>query len=231
MIGSDNLPNYKNTNMDCFEFQELDRKRISSELHDTSLQDLTHMIHQLELCSLYIDVDPIKAKLELEDVSNQLRKVIQDIRNTIFDLRPMSFDDLGLEESIDQYISFINKKYNINFITYIDDVNYLDEKKKLAVYRIIQECLMNCAKHSEAESIKLKLKDNESEIIIIIEDDGIGIDQKKCSEGYNTHYGLSIIRDRVNYLNGTYVITSDDKCNGTCIEIKIPNKKGVVYEN
>ena len=68
--------------LDCFEYQEFDRKRIASELHDTSLQDLTHIIHQLELSSLFIDVDPIKAKLELEDVSNQLRKIIQDIMMT-----------------------------------------------------------------------------------------------------------------------------------------------------
>lgn len=219
-----------NEKMDSFENQELDRKRIASELHDTSLQDLTHIIHQLELSSLYIDVDPTKAKLELEDISNQLRKVIQDIRNTIFDLRPMSFDDLGLEEAIDQYILFIKKKYNINFITNIDNVNYIEEKKKLAIYRIIQECLMNSAKHADAKVINLKLKDLETEIIIIIEDDGIGIDQRKTSDQNNTHYGLSIIRDRVNYLNGVYSILSD-KNMGTYIEVKIPNKKGVSYEN
>lgn len=219
-----------NEKNDSFENQELDRKRIASELHDTSLQDLTHIIHQLELSGLYIDVDPTKAKLELEDISNQLRKVIQDIRNTIFDLRPMSFDDLGLEEAIDEYILFIKKKYNINFITHIDDVNYLEEKKKLSIYRIIQECLMNSAKHSEAKTVNLKLKDLESEIIIIVHDDGVGIDQSKSLVGDNTHYGLAIIRDRINYLNGECSITSD-KNKGTYIEVKIPNKKGVSYEN
>lgn len=219
-----------NEKNDSFENQELDRKRIASELHDTSLQDLTHIIHQLELSGLYIDVDPTKAKLELEDISNQLRKVIQDIRNTIFDLRPMSFDDLGLEEAIDEYILFIKKKYNINFITHIDDVNYLEEKKKLSIYRIIQECLMNSAKHSEAKTVNLKLKDLESEIIIIVHDDGVGIDQSKQLVVDNTHYGLAIIRDRINYLNGECSITSD-KNKGTYIEVKIPNKKGVSYEN
>lgn len=219
-----------NEKNDSFQNQELDRKRIASELHDTSLQDLTHIIHQLELSGLYIDVDPTKAKLELEDISNQLRKVIQDIRNTIFDLRPMSFDDLGLEEAIDEYILFIKKKYNINFITHIDDVNYLEEKKKLSIYRIIQECLMNSAKHSEAKTVNLKLKDLESEIIIIVHDDGVGIDQSKQLVGDNTHYGLAIIRDRINYLNGECSITSD-KNKGTYIEVKIPNKKGVSYEN
>ena len=219
-----------NEKNDSFENQELDRKRIASELHDTSLQDLTHIIHQLELSGLYIDVDPTKAKLELEDISNQLRKVIQDIRNTIFDLRPMSFDDLGLEEAIDEYILFIKKKYNINFITHIDDVNYLEEKKKLSIYRIIQECLMNSAKYSEAKTVNLKLKDLESEIIIIVHDDGVGIDQSKQLVVDNTHYGLAIIRDRINYLNGECSITSD-KNKGTYIEVKIPNKKGVSYEN
>ena len=219
-----------NEKMDSFENQELDRKRIASELHDTSLQDLTHIIHQIELSSLYIDVDATKAKLELEDISNQLRKVIQDIRNTIFDLRPMSFDDLGLEEAIDEYISFIKKKYNINFVTSIDNINYIEEKKKLAIYRIIQECLMNSAKHADAQVVNLKLKDLESEIIIIIEDDGVGIDQNKTSDKNNTHYGLAIIRDRVSYLNGVCSISSD-KNKGTYIEVKIPNKKGVSYEN
>lgn len=216
--------------MDSFDSQELERKRIASELHDTSLQDLTHIIYQIELSELYIDLDPTKAKLELEDISNQLRKVIQDIRNTIFDLRPMSFDDLGLEEAINQYILFIKKKYQINFIKHIDDINYIEEKSKLTIYRIIQECLMNSAKHSEAQTVNLKLMDLKNEIIIEVQDDGVGIEKSKSYNYDNTHYGLSIIRDRVNYLNGVYSIESNND-RGTYIKIKIPNKKGVSYEN
>ena len=216
--------------MDSFDSQELERKRIASELHDTSLQDLTHIIYQIELSELYIDLDPTKAKLELEDISNQLRKVIQDIRNTIFDLRPMSFDDLGLEEAINQYILFIKKKYQINFIKHIDDINYIEEKSKLTIYRIIQECLMNSAKHSEAQTVNLKLMDLKNEIIIEVQDDGVGIEKSKSYNDDNTHYGLSIIRDRINYLNGVYSIESNND-RGTYIKIKIPNKKGVSYEN
>lgn len=216
--------------MNSFLDQELDRKRIASELHDTSLQDLTHIIHQIELSGMYIDVDSTRAKLELEDISNQLRKVIQDIRNTIFDLRPMSFDDLGMEDVIDEYISFIHKRWNINFITDIDDIDYLDETYKLAIYRIIQECLMNSAKHADAKNVNLKLKDLSSEIIIIVDDDGKGIESDKISDKNNTHYGLTIIRDRVKYLKGVCTISSD-KNRGTCIEVRIPNEKGVSHED
>lgn len=218
-------------NMDALDYQEMDRKRIASELHDTSLQDLTHIIHQIELSSLYIDVDPIKAKLELEDVNNQIRRVIQDIRNTIFNLRPMSFDDLGLSEAIDQYIDFLQKKYAIDIFVHVDDIEYLDIKKKLNIYRIIHECLMNSAKHADANKIELLLKDEKAEIYISIKDDGIGFEKKKnISDENNKHYGLAIVKDRVSYLNGKYSITSDEN-KGTHIEVRIPNKKGVSYEN
>ena len=222
---------YEFENMDALDYQEMDRKRIASELHDTSLQDLTHIIHQIELSSLYIDIDPIKAKLELEDVNNQIRRVIQDIRNTIFNLRPMSFDDLGLSEAIDQYIDFLQKKYAIDIFVHVDDIEYLDIKKKLNIYRIIHECLMNSAKHADANKIELLLKDEKAEIYISIKDDGIGFEKKKnISDENNKHYGLAIVKDRVSYLNGKYSITSDEN-KGTHIEVRIPNKKGVSYEN
>ena len=215
--------------LDCFDHQELDRKRIASELHDTSLQDLTHVIHQLELAGLFIDMDPTKAKLELEDVSNQLRKIIQDIRNTIFDLRPMSFDDLGIDEAINEYIQFLQKKYPITIHAEIDDINYLEEKKKLAIYRIIQEGLSNSSKHADAHCIHLKIKDNKSYLMIIISDDGKGMDDEQIEKD-NTHYGMSILKDRVSYLNGNMLITSN-KEDGTELKVKIPCTKGVLYEN
>lgn len=219
----------RDNNLDSFELQELERKRLAAELHDTSLQDLTHIIHQIEFASLFIDMDQTKAKLELEDVSNQLRKIIQDIRNTIFDLRPMSFDDLGLEEAINEYISFLQKKYSIIINSDIDDINYLDEKKKLAIYRIVQEGLLNSSKHADAHFIKLEIKDNDVYLVIIISDDGKGIDEEFIEKD-NTHYGLSILKDRVSYLNGNIVIISN-KINGTEIKVTIPCMKGVSYEN
>ena len=82
------------------EMLETERKRIVSELHDTSLQNIAHFVHMIELASLYIDKDPVRAKMELNSVSKGLHNVIEDIRSTIFNLRPMTFDDLGLKASM-----------------------------------------------------------------------------------------------------------------------------------
>lgn len=89
----------ENNNLTIFKVQEEERQRIARDLHDTSLQNLTHLIHKIELSSLYIDKDPIQAKLELSIVEKSLRKTIEEIRNIIYDLRPMSFDDLGLKNA------------------------------------------------------------------------------------------------------------------------------------
>ena len=83
-----------------FEIQELDRRRIARDLHDTSLQNLSHLIHKLELVSMYMDKDMIRAKLELASVSKNINHIIDEIRMVIYDLRPMVFDDLGLKNAI-----------------------------------------------------------------------------------------------------------------------------------
>lgn len=92
------------------EMLETERKRIVSELHDTSLQNIAHFVHMIELASLYIDKDPSKAKMELNSVSKGLHNVIEDIRSTIFNpkLRPMTFDDLGLKASFERLLDFLN---------------------------------------------------------------------------------------------------------------------------
>lgn len=83
--------------LNIISIQEEERQRIARDLHDASLQNLAHLVHKIELGSLYIDKDPIQAKLELAAVSKNLKEIIEDIRNTIYDLRPMTFDVLVLK--------------------------------------------------------------------------------------------------------------------------------------
>lgn len=105
------------------EMLETERKRIVSELHDTSLQNIAHLVHMIELASLYIDKDPARAKMELNSVSKGLHNVIEDIRSTIFNLRPMTFDDLGLKASFERLLDFLNADKDYIMDVEIDDVS------------------------------------------------------------------------------------------------------------
>lgn len=72
----ENILKHREDGMTVLNIQEEDRQRIARDLHDTSLQNLAHLIHKIELCSLYIDEDTIKAKLELSVVNNIIKKTI-----------------------------------------------------------------------------------------------------------------------------------------------------------
>ncbi len=207
--------------------QEIERKRIAQELHDTSLQNLAHTIQEIELTKLYMDHDTIRAKLELSNISNDLKNIIDDIRQTIFNLCPMTLDDLGFNNAIERYLDGIKRQNNFNLNTNIDTISIDYSNTALNIYRIIQECLSNIINHAKANNISIDIKQTNNYIIIIINDDGIGfnVDMVMNSEK-NNHFGLLIIKERIELLNGTYNIISKEQ-EGTKINIKIPCKGGL----
>lgn len=211
--------------LSILDVQEKERQRIARDLHDTSLQNLTHLIHKVELSSLYIDQDPIKAKLELATVENGIRKVIDDIRNSIFDLRPMTVDDLGLKETIEKLLFLLNQDKQFRIITDIDQIDreYSDSYLQvlfISIYRIIQECVQNSIKHSKGNEIIVKLKDYDSVYRILVKDNGVGFDVKEASKK-DKHFGLSVIKERVLFFGGKISI---DVSNGTSIKIEVPKQ-------
>ena len=212
----------KEDGLTVLNIQEEDRQRIARDLHDTSLQNLAHLIHRIELSSLYIDEDPIKAKLELSVVNNVLRKTIDEIRNTIFDLRPMTFDDLGLKASLERLLVNLNENQKYYIDTDIDDVSCENNLILVSVYRVVQECLNNIDKHADAEKIIFSCKNNGNKCTISIQDDGKGFDMNKSPEG--NHFGLTLMKERIKLINGKILISSkEDK--GTCIKIEVPLKE------
>lgn len=202
--------------------QEKERQRIARDLHDTSLQNLTHLIHKVELSSLYIDEDPVKAKLELATIEKGIRKVIEEIRNSIFDLRPMSVDDLGMKETIEKLITVLNQDRQFRIEADIDEIPVTQDPATyvlfISMYRLVQECVQNAIKHSGGNEIIVKLKDCGSLYRIAVQDNGIGFDLQEASRK-ERHFGLSVIKERVLFLGGKLSIDAND---GTCIEIEIP---------
>lgn len=205
--------------------QEKERQRIARDLHDSSLQNLTHLVHKVELSSLYIDQDPVKAKLELATIESGLRKVIDDIRNTIYDLRPMTFDDLGLKEAILNLFSLLNQDNKFEILADIDEIQdrYKEEEKDfflIMIYHIIKECISNSIKHSGGNRIEVSLKEGEKAYLIKIRDNGVGFDINEAAKK-DRHFGLHVVEERVFLLGGEMRIDAQD---GTSIEIKIKKK-------
>lgn len=212
--------NREDHKLTVLKIQEEDRKRIARELHDTSLQNLTHLIHKIELCGMYIDTDPVQAKLELSVVNKHLKETIDEIRGTIFDLRPMTFDDLGMKAALERLLININKNNRFEINSVIEDVSCETNMVMVSIYRIIQESLINIVKHSEAKKIEFSFrKINEQFVAIDIKDDGKGFIQEEVDT--EKHFGILLMKERVDLLSGDITITSEEGI-GTEIHIEIP---------
>ena len=207
-------------NLTALHVQEEDRNRIARDLHDTALQNLTHLIHKIELCGLYIDEDPIKAKLELSVIGKNLKEIVNEIRNTIFDLRPMTFDDLGFKAGLEQLLDHINENNKYDIISDIDNVSCENNQTIISIYRVVQEGLNNIYKHAEADRIEFRCKIIDDVCVIDIVDNGKGFydEKEKVNE---RHFGLTLMKERVELLNGKINIDSV-MGEGTKIHMEIP---------
>lgn len=215
-------PGFHMKQFSVMDVQEKERQRIARDLHDSTLQNLTHLLHKIELSSLYIDQDPLKAKLELATIESGLRKEIDDIRNRIYDLRPMTFDDLGLREALLNLFPILNHDGKFEILSDIDEIEngFSVEQKDfimIMIYHIMKECVQNSIKHSGGDRIEVSLKEKSKLYLIKIKDNGTGFDMKEATKK-DRHFGLHVVEERVFLLGGNMRIETQ---NGTLIEIEI----------
>ncbi len=204
------------------ESQELERKRIASDLHDSIGQDLL-VVKNLSLLGLQNETDIKQKDKYLNNISDTASQTIEEVRNISRNLHPYQLDKLGLKKSLQSIISKVAESSQINIISNIDKIDDLFFKEKeIHIYRILQECLNNIIKHSEADSVLMKISRLKNCMQILIEDNGKGIKTKKnSSEVVSIGFGISGIEERVRILNGKFEIKPTSG-KGTKIFIKLP---------
>lgn len=208
--------------LDIIYIQENERQRIANELHDSSIQNLTHLIHMIDLSSMYIDQDPVRGKLELESCIQFLKVTIDEMRDTVFNLRPMTFDDLGFKECIDNLITNIKKDFKHFEIEYqVSELKNVDQLILVTIYRIIKEIMINALKHSDGNKIILNVIQKEEYCCIDIADNGKGFSFDDLKEKRDKHFGISIVKERIDLLHGNISFSTEQK-KGTEVKIRIP---------
>lgn len=207
------------------ETQELERHRIARDLHDSTIQNLTNLVHKTELCLRLVDLDTIRAKLEMATMIENIRFIINNTREIIYNLRPMSIQDLGLKQEIENFLKHFmqQNEIQIKFDATEENPNILPVINH-TIFRIIQEACNNISKYSKATICKITLDYLSDHIELTIQDNGVGFeanDNQHKRECENSGFGLSIMRERVQLLSGNLKIESS-KSKGTKIQVIIP---------
>jgi signal transduction histidine kinase len=183
--------------------QELERERISKDLHD-SLGGL--------LSTIKLQVDNLRSKESKVDMIPEYKKATQlldtavgEVRSISQNLQPVALNKLGLIAALNDLINRYNSSSGpeIHFHHY-DIPAKLDQMVSLGIFRIVQEIMNNAIKHAKASEILVQLNREGKHIIIHVEDDGVGFDTKLKYKSM----GLENIKSRVNYLKGTIEIDS-----------------------
>ena len=212
MIKNKNNMSYK----DFLMLQETERSRIAEDLHDTTVQELVALSQKLDLANLYFDKDVTQARLELISAKKQIKDIIEGIRNTIYDLRPMSFDDFGWDASIERLYRDVDQKTDMNVTFDIDSINSVDNVIQITVYRILREAVTNVYRHAKASQLYVMLHIQNKEIYLEIHDNGIGIQ----SDIKENHFGMQFMREKVKLLNGSMAVDTGNM--GTTVIVTIP---------
>ncbi|MBU3131109.1 sensor histidine kinase [Clostridium gasigenes] len=215
------------------ESQERERKRIAREIHDGPAQYIANTMMRIDFCKMVVQKDLNKGLKELDDLKNNVRKALKEVRGILFDLRPLSLEERGLNEAIKDMVNEISIESNICVNVTLNAMNYeIEHIIEIAVYRIIQEILNNIKKHSKANEVSVRIECGKEYISFMVKDDGIGFDLKETmakNKEKGTSYGLIGIFDRVTQLQGHIDIKSAHN-RGTIYKIKLPINREV-YKN
>jgi PAS domain S-box-containing protein len=204
------------------EAQELERLRISRDLHDGLGQLLTGISYSVQKIGEGNTIDRDFA----DRLQTQVNTAIQETKNLAQDLAPIVLKDFGLPAAIESLVQRTNQLQKTRFI--FNSYSFserIDAKLEKALFRICQEAVNNIIKHSSAKEASIELYRVEDMIVLVMEDDGMGFDtdklvQKESSKGL----GLISMQERVVSFSGDFAISSKPG-RGTEIVIEIPCRK------
>ena len=192
--------------------QEIERQRLSRELHDGLGQYI--LATKMKLERFENATPPLKQQI-IEEAKSLLVIISKEVVSMSENLAPPVLNQFGLISAIENICEEVRKNAGIKIeFTHNAEEKKCDEKVKIYLYRIIQEALTNIVKHANATDVAINLVLSD-QINLTISDNGIGFN---LDENYKPGNGISNMRERTELLGGTFEIIQD---NGTTIKINI----------
>jgi len=199
---------------------ESERTRIAREIHDGIAQMVYMLTLSLETAVDRVGTNPDEQRQRLKDLTALAKNALWEVRQYIFDLRPLLSGDEGLVGAIQGQVKEFQAVSDLPVELKVSgDPARLPVETSAALYRIVQEGLGNIFRHAQASHVRIELSFNDGALGLAIEDDGVGIAEGE-PDG-RVGYGMGNLRDRVEDLHGeVQVITSPGA--GTRLEVTVP---------
>ena len=201
--------------------EESERRRISSELHDGTVQNL--VLARMKLASLIKSLRSKKSTSTADAINELLERSLNETRSLIFELSPPVLYELGLEAAIVWLGDQFSQRTGINPDFKSDgQAATLSRELEIVLFHAMRELLINVAKHANAEHVAIRWLRHNDRLELIVEDDGIGFDipdvgSRSAADG---GFGLFSLRERLRLLGAQLIINSSES--GTRISVTAP---------
>jgi signal transduction histidine kinase len=202
--------------------QEEERRALSRELHDEVGQALSAVLVELRNLSTGIAVrSEEQSRRHVETIKGLLEGTVRVVRNMALLLRPSMLDDLGLIPALKWQAREASKSTSMNVTVDVSvraelASDELPDDYKTCIYRVVQEALHNCARHSRAASVRISVEQERDRLLLDIQDDGQGFDARQTKG-----LGLLGIQERITRLGGTCHVHSQPGI-GTILSASLP---------
>ena len=203
--------------------QEMERRRLSSELHDHIGANLAAINLNLKSIAAALPAKPSPSTdFLLAETSTLITDTIVSIREFCVDLRPVILDSAGLVPALDELLHKFGRRTGALVKLRSENMDgYLSKELELLLFRITQEALTNCTKHSNAKTVEVELACVDHKTILTITDDGVGFDPDVSGKGeYPAGLGLLNMRERAEFAGGKFVVISHPG-RGTQIKVEL----------
>ena len=198
--------------------QEAERKRLSLELHDQVGQLLTALRMQIANLGRIGPEDPVRFRDHLAQAKRMAEGAMKTVRDLAMGLRPSMLDDLGLGPAIEWQSREFSRVSGIPVDVSIEGpLARLTDAQKTGLFRVVQESLTNVLRHARARHVSVALKESSDRLVLVVHDDGRGIDSGRQHRGL----GLLGMEERVRELGGSFAVTSPPG-GGTTVRAEIP---------
>ncbi len=208
--------------------QEDERKRLQRELHDGPAQKLAQIVMTLEYSLQLTDAgEPQTVRAELEHAHEMANEAMHEIRNQLFDLRPLALDaeNGGLVAALKSFIQRFQKGPGPEFILNADYPERLSHNIEVTAFAIIQEAVSNVLKHAGAAHCWIEVRETEDKLIATVRDDGQGFDSDRVREEYPSRgsWGMLSMSERAGLIEAEVSVASKPD-RGTVVTLTAPRQ-------
>jgi PAS domain S-box-containing protein len=203
--------------------REEERKRVARDLHDDLGQLLTAITMDLTWTKRHLTEEEGEVRERLARSIEMVGDGVRSVHNICNGLRPGVLDDLGLPAAIEWQASEFASRTGIDCEVILQSSDlHADSGISTTIFRIFQECLTNVMRHAEAKSVRVTLRGEDGNLVLIVKDDGVGFRESSVSDTMRS-LGLLGMKERAQAYGGEVTVTSSPG-NGTTVTIRVPEE-------